>query len=86
MTPFRRHKNSDASRPPWVRAALALHEPEAQMLADMLRQEGIPSLIRRTTMDVPDMLAGGPREILVPEDSLMRAREILNAQTDAEDA
>ena len=63
--------------PAWVRVTHALHQPEAEMLADMLRQAGIPALIRRTTVDVPEMLAGGPRAILVPESALAEARAVL---------
>lgn len=64
-------------RATWVRAVTALHQPEAEMLVDMLRQAGIPALVRRTTMDVPEMLAGGPREILVHREHLDDARAVL---------
>lgn len=77
MTPWRRHTREDPRSEPWVRVTTALHQPEAEMLADMLRQGSIPCLIRRTTIDVPDMLAGGPREILVPPHALDSARAVL---------
>ena len=35
-------------------------------------------LVRRTVMDVPDMLAGGPRELLVPADRALEARALLD--------
>jgi hypothetical protein len=44
----------------------------------MLLEEGIPSSERRARgFDVPDFLAGGPREILVPEAAYEAARELL---------
>ena len=34
----------------------------------MLLEEGIPSILRRTRgFDVPDFLAAGPRDVIVPE-------------------
>jgi hypothetical protein len=64
----------------WVRVAWASHLPEAEMLAGMLAEEGIPAMIRRPRgVDVPDMLAGGPRELLVPADREREARELLGA-------
>ena len=74
---LRRRARDPAPRPRWTRAAVALHQPEAEMLAGLLADRGIPVLIRRTTFDVPDMLAGGPRELLVPEDREGEARELL---------
>ena len=44
----------------------------------MLLEEGVPSLLRRTAgFDVPDFLAAGPRDILVPESGVEAARELL---------
>src|SRR5262249_33551705 len=40
--------------------------------------QGIPSLLRRARgFDVPDFLAAGPRDVLVPESGYERAREVL---------
>ena len=50
------------------------------MLAAMLRDVGIPVMIRRTTFDVPDMLAAGPRELLVPADREFEARAMLDSE------
>lgn len=61
----------------WVRVALALHEPEADLLSQRLGELEIPVLVRRATMDVPGMLAGGPREVLVPSDREAEARALL---------
>ena len=70
---------SDPPPTRWTRAAIAMHQPEAEMLAGLLRAYGIPTMIRRSTFDVPDMLAGGPRELLVPADREAEAREVLAA-------
>ena len=44
----------------------------------MLLEEGVPSLMRRSgVFDVPDFLASGPRDILVPTSGASAAREIL---------
>jgi hypothetical protein len=48
------------------------------MLAGLLAEIDVPVLIRRATMDVPEMLAGGPREILVPADREIEARALLD--------
>ena len=80
MRVFRRRR-ARAPRPPeprWVRVAIAMHQPEAEMLASRLGELDIPVLVRRTTMDVPDMLAGGPRELLVPADREIEARALLD--------
>ena len=79
MSIFRRRRREP--RPPaptWVRVAIASHQPEAEMLASRLAELEIPVLVRRTTMDVPDMLAGGPRELLVPADRELEARALLD--------
>jgi hypothetical protein len=39
----------------------------------LLRAEGIPSMLRRTRgFDVPDMLAAGPRDVMVPRRATAR--------------
>ena len=62
----------------WVSVAFARHQPEAEMLAGLLAELEIPVVVRRTTVDVPDMLAGGPRELLVPADRELEARALLD--------
>lgn len=80
MSPFgrRRRREPEEERPEWVKVAFARHQPEAEMLASLLAQLDIPVLMRRTTIDVPDMLAGGPRELLVPADRVLEARALLD--------
>jgi hypothetical protein len=63
---------------PLVRVGTARHQAEAEMLEGLLLEEGIPSLIRRSGgFDVPDFLASGPRDILVPASAAEIARELL---------
>jgi hypothetical protein len=61
-----------------VRVARAQHQAEAEFIQSLLIEEGIPSLVRRSAgFDVPDMLAAGPRDVLVPSSGEMAAREVL---------
>jgi hypothetical protein len=70
---------------PLVRVATARHQAEAEMLETMLLEEGVPSLVRRSGgFDVPDFLASGPRDILVPASGADRARELLGIPDPAE--
>ena len=64
-----------------VRVATAHNLAEAELIQGMLLEEGIPSVQRRSRgFDVPDFLAAGPRDILVPEAGAEAARDVL-AQT-----
>jgi hypothetical protein len=61
-----------------VRVAGGRHLAEAELIQGILLEQGIPSLLRRTRgFDVPDFLAAGPRDILVPESGYEAARELL---------
>ncbi len=61
-----------------VKVAYAQNLPEAQLIQGLLLEEGIPSMARRAPgFDVPDFLAAGPRDILVPESGSQAAREAL---------
>ena len=61
-----------------VRVATGRQQPEAEMIQGMLLEEGIPSTIKRSAgFDVPDMLAAGPRDILVPASGAIAARDVL---------
>lgn len=61
-----------------VKVAWARNQAEAEMIQGMLEGEGIPSTTRRQMgFDVPDFLAGGPRDILVPAAGVEAARELL---------
>ena len=61
-----------------VRVATGRHLPEAELIQNLLLDEGVPSTLRRTRgFDVPEMLAAGPRDVLVPESGVATAREVL---------
>jgi len=61
-----------------VKVARAQHQSEAEFIEGLLLEEGIPCMLRRSPgFDVPDMLAGGPRDVLVPASGAQAAREAL---------
>jgi uncharacterized protein YbaR (Trm112 family) len=61
-----------------VRVAGGRNQAEAEFIQGLLLEEGVPSLLRRSAgFDVPDFLAAGPRDVLVPEAALATAREVL---------
>jgi hypothetical protein len=61
-----------------VKVGFARNLAEAQLIQGILLEEGIPSFERRSRgFDVPDFLAGGPRDILVPGAAAEAARELL---------
>lgn len=68
-----------------VKVAFAQQQPEAEMIQGLLSEHGIPSMLRRAAgFDVPDFLAAGPREILVAEELVEQAREVLEGTPGAE--
>jgi pimeloyl-ACP methyl ester carboxylesterase len=51
---------------------------DGEMIQAILLDHGIPSMLRRARgFDVPDFLAAGPRDVLVPESGYEAARELL---------
>jgi hypothetical protein len=63
-----------------VRVARAQNQPEAELLQGLLLDAGVPSLVRRSGgFDVPDFLAAGPRDILVPSGGAAAARDVLGS-------
>jgi hypothetical protein len=63
---------------PLVQVAGARHLPEAELIQGLLLEEGVPSMLRRTRgFDVPEMLAAGPRDVMVPASGAVVAREVL---------
>jgi pimeloyl-ACP methyl ester carboxylesterase len=61
-----------------VRVAGGYNQAEAELIQGLLLEEGVPSILRRTRgFDVPDFLAAGPRDVLVPESGVEIARELL---------
>jgi hypothetical protein len=63
-----------------VRVAGSRNLAEAELIQNLLLEEGVPSLLRRSAgFDVPDFLAAGPRDVLVPESGAETARGMLRA-------
>jgi hypothetical protein len=61
-----------------VSIARAQHQAEAELIQNLLKEEGIPSMIRRNAgFDVPDFLAAGPRDVLVPSAAAQHAHDVL---------
>ncbi len=60
------------------RVAVGLNLAEAELIQGILLEEGIPSILRRSGgFDVPDFLAAGPRDVMVPASGYETARELL---------
>jgi uncharacterized protein YbaR (Trm112 family) len=63
---------------PLVRVAGAQNQAEGEFIQGLLLEEGVPSMLRRSAgFDVPDFLAAGPRDVLVPQAGATTAREVL---------
>ncbi len=61
-----------------VTVATGRNQAEADFIANLLLEEGVTSLIRRSRgFDVPDMLAAGPRDVLVARSGERVARQVL---------
>jgi hypothetical protein len=72
------------SEGPLVKVARARHQAEAEMMENLLLEEGIPALAKRSGgFDVPDFLAAGPRDIFVPASGAEAAREALGVDDSA---
>ena len=66
---------------PLARVAGGRNQAEAELIQNILLEEGVPSILRRTQgFDVPDFLAAGPRDVMVPESGIQIAREALHAE------
>ncbi len=67
-----------------VKVAGAENQADAEFLQGLLLEEGVPSVLRRARgFDVPDFLAAGPRDLLVPASGAEVARDVL-LQADVE--
>lgn len=70
----------------WISVGRAAHAPEADFLINMLKEHGIPAFQRRAAgVDVPDFLATGARDVLVPAEMVERAREVLTPDPESPD-
>ncbi len=66
-----------------VRVAHARHQAEAELIQGLLLEEGIPSMLRRSMgFDVPDFMAAGPRDVMVPRSGADAARDLLAPRSD----
>ncbi len=66
------------SRGDLVQVAGGRNLMEAELIQNLLIEEGVPSVLRRSAgFDVPDFLASGPRDVLVAESGLEAARDML---------
>jgi pimeloyl-ACP methyl ester carboxylesterase len=77
------HERARKVRPQYARGDLvrvtgAFSLADGEMIQGILLDQGIPSMLRRARgFDVPDFLAAGPRDVLVPESAYEDARELL---------
>jgi hypothetical protein len=61
-----------------TRVASGRNQAEAELIQGLLLEEGVPSMLKRSAgFDVPDMLAAGPRDVLVPRSGAEVARQVL---------
>jgi hypothetical protein len=61
-----------------VKVASAQNQAEAEFVQNLLRDAGVPSILRRSAgADVPDFLAAGRRHVLVPAYLTELARDAL---------
>jgi hypothetical protein len=61
-----------------VHVAGGRNQAEAELIQGLLLEWGVPSILRRSAgFDVPDFLAAGPRDVLVPASGAETAREVL---------
>jgi hypothetical protein len=66
----------------WVKVASAPNETSALLMDGVLKNAGVPALIQRASgFDVPDFLASGPRDVLVPERLVGEATQLLEDTT-----
>lgn len=80
QTPSERQQAARKIKPqyaegPLVRVARVASQPEAEFIAGLLLEEGIPCLLRSTIGGYSAVI--GPRDVLVPESGAQAAREAL---------
>ena len=75
---WRSGKSRSSDRVHLVKVAYARNLAEAELIQGLLSQEHIPSMLKRGGgADVPDFIAAGARDVLVPVSQADRARELL---------
>ena len=66
----------------WIKVGSAPNETSALLMEGVLKNAGIPVLIRRGAgFDIPDFLSAGPRDVLVPDVFFEEARQLLEDTT-----
>ncbi|MBB4662500.1 hypothetical protein [Conexibacter arvalis] len=61
-----------------VRVLGVRNQIEGEFIQGLLLEEGVPSMLRRSMgFDVPDFLASGPRDVMVPASGVDAARDVL---------
>lgn len=61
-----------------VRVLGVRNQIEGEFMQGLLLEEGVPSVLRRSMgFDVPDFLASGPRDVMVPRSGVSAARDVL---------
>lgn len=69
---------ADYARGDLVRVLGVRNQIEGEFIQGLLLEEGVPSMLRRSMgFDVPDFLASGPRDIMVPASGVDAARDVL---------
>ncbi len=77
------HERARKVRPQYARGDLvrvtgSRSMADGELIQSILLEHGIPSMLRRARgFDVPDFMAAGPRDVLVPESGYETAREVL---------
>jgi hypothetical protein len=77
------HERARKVRPQYARGELvrvtgARNMADGELIQSILLEHGVPSMLRRARgFDVPDFLAAGPRDVMVPESGYETAREVL---------
>ncbi len=81
--PTEAHERARKVRPQYARGELvrvtgARNMADGELIQSILLEHGVPSMLRRARgFDVPDFLAAGPRDVMVPESGYETAREVL---------
>lgn len=61
-----------------VRVLGVRNQIEGEFIQGLLLEEGVPSILQRSMgFDVPDFLASGPRDVMVPRSGVSASRDVL---------
>ena len=77
------HERARKIRPEFARGSLVRvaggrNQAEAELIQNLLIEEGVPSVLRRSAgFDVPEFLSAGPRDVMVPESGAEAAHGVL---------